>query len=78
MWKQVDDAINQGLPKSAIEKLDAILAQTLKDKAYPEAALALARKIRIETEIQGNQPQEGINRLKKEMESVPAEMKPIL
>jgi hypothetical protein len=34
MWKQVEDAIAKGLPKSAIEKLDQIIEQTLQNKAY--------------------------------------------
>ena len=34
-WKQVDEAIQKGLPKTAIEHLDPIIAGAIKDKAYP-------------------------------------------
>ncbi|MFM8571485.1 MAG: hypothetical protein ACKOAU_07805, partial [Pirellula sp.] len=53
MWKKFEEAVNQGLPKTAIETLDQIIQQALNEKAYPEAALALAHKIRLESEIQG-------------------------
>ena len=78
MWKQVEDAIAKGLPKSAIEKLDQIIEQTLQNKAYPEAALAIARKIRIESEIQGSDPAEAITRMQNSLEKAPDQVKPAL
>src|SRR2546427_8076567 len=59
-WKKVDDAIRKGLPKSAIEVLDSVLAGALRDKAYGEATKAVARKIVLEGSIQGNKPEEKI------------------
>ncbi|MFN5187048.1 MAG: hypothetical protein ACK5GD_14840 [Planctomycetota bacterium] len=78
MWKQVEDAIAKGLPKSAIEKLDQIIEQTLQNKAFPEAALAMARKIRIESEIQGSDPAEAITRMQNSLEKAPDQVKPAL
>ncbi|MEI8212426.1 MAG: alpha-2-macroglobulin family protein [Planctomycetota bacterium] len=78
MWKKVDDAINQGLPQTAIEQLKPILERALADKAYPEAIKALAKRIKLEAEIQGGGPNEGIIRLKQELETAPAEIKPTL
>ena len=33
-WKKVDDAINNGLPKTAITELEPIIRDALNDKAY--------------------------------------------
>jgi len=77
-WKKVQEAINKGLPKSAIEALQPIIDGALKDKAYPEAIKALGKKLVLEGNIQGNKPEEKIARLEAELEKAPAEMKPVL
>src|SRR5687767_7097041 len=46
-WKKVDDAVNKGLPKTAIQELEPIIASAIKDKAYPEAIRAIAKKIAL-------------------------------
>jgi hypothetical protein len=55
-WAKVDDAVNKGLPKTAIEELEPIIQRAMRDKAYGEAAKAIARKIVLEGNIQGNKP----------------------
>ena len=62
-WRKVDQAISEGLPQSAIEHLDPIIARALADKNYPEAIKAMGRKIALEGTIQGNKPEEQIVRL---------------
>src|SRR3954447_17629032 len=47
-WKKVDEAVAKGLPKTAIEHLNPIIEGALKDKAYPEAVKAIAKKISLE------------------------------
>ncbi len=42
-WKQVDDARNQGLPKSAIAALEPIIQGAIQDRAWAEAVKAVAR-----------------------------------
>ena len=78
MWKQVEEAVGKGLPKTAIEKLDEIIEQTLRDQAYPESALAIARKIRLQSDIQGGNPAQAIELLGKEFQSAPDQVKPAL
>ena len=78
MWKQVEEAIQNGLPKTAIEQLEAIGQQALEQKAYPEAALALARKLRLQSDIQGGDPSEAILALSKELPTAPDPIKPAL
>lgn len=77
-WKKVDDAINQGLPKSAIDALEPIIAAATSEKAYAEAAKAIARKIALQGNIEGNKPEEKITRLEAEIGKAPAELKPVL
>lgn len=77
-WKKVDEAAKKGLPKTAIEQLNPIIEQALKDKAYPEAIKAIGFKIALEGTIQGNKPEEKITRLKEEIAKAPKEMVPVM
>jgi Bacterial Alpha-2-macroglobulin MG10 domain/Alpha-2-macroglobulin family/MG2 domain len=77
-WKKVDEAVNKGLPKTAIQELEPIIAQALKDKAYPEAIRAISKKIALEGTIQGNKPEERITRMKAEIAKAPPEMVPVM
>ncbi len=77
-WKKVNEAVNKGLPKTAIELLQPIIDQAIRDKAYPEAIKAIAKKIALEGNIQGNKPEEKITRMQAEVEKAPAEMKPMM
>src|SRR6266536_3672884 len=77
-WQEVDDAVRKGLPKTAIEKLDPIIQGALKDKAWGEATKAIARKIVLEGNIQGNKPEERITRMEAEIARAPKEIAPLL
>src|SRR5437016_376164 len=77
-WKKVDEAISKGLPRTAMEKLEPIIQGALKDKAWGEAAKAIARKIVLEGNIQGNKPEEKITRLEAEIGKAPKEIVPLL
>jgi len=78
LWKQVDDAMSKGLPKTAVEKLEPIIRAAIEDKAYAEAIKAIGRKIVLEANIQGNRPEERITRLQAEIAAAPAEMQPLM
>ena len=77
-WKKVDEAMNKGLPKTAIEALGPIIDSALKDKAYAEAVKAITKRIALEGNIQGNKPEEKITRMKAEIAKAPAEMQPVM
>ena len=77
-WKKVDEAVQQGLPKTAIERLQPILDGAIAEKDYPVAIKAIGRKIALEGNIQGNKPEEKIIRLAAEIAKAPAEMQPML
>lgn len=78
LWRQVNDAVQKGLPKTAITNLEPIIAGALQDKAYPEAAKAIAKKIALQGTVEGNKPEERIVRLEAEMARAPKEMTPVL
>src|SRR5215831_4732102 len=77
-WKKVQDAINQGLPRTAITNLEPIIQGALHDKAYAEVVKAIGKKIVLEGNIQGNKPEEKITRLEAEIAKAPAEMVPVM
>lgn len=77
-WKRVEEAVNKGLPRTAITNLEPIIRGALQDKAYAEAAKAIGRKIVLEGNIQGNKPEEKITRLEAEIGKAPKDMVPVL
>ncbi|MFM1770385.1 MAG: hypothetical protein RJA22_2914 [Verrucomicrobiota bacterium] len=77
-WKAVDEAVSKGLPRTAITNLAPIIAGALRDKAYGEAAKAMARRIVLEANIEGNKPEEKITRLEAEIARAPREVAPLL
>ncbi len=77
-WQTVEQAVNRGLPRTALEALEPILRAALAERAWPEATRALCRKITLEAELQGNRPEEKIIRLQAKLASVPREMRPLL
>ena len=77
-WKKVNEAVNKGLPKTAIDHLNPIIESAIKDKAYPEAIKAIAKKISLEGNIEGNKPEEKIKRMEAAIATAPAEMQPVM
>ena len=77
-WKRVDEAVEQGLPQTAIERLEPIIAAALADQAHAEAIKAIGRRVALEGTIQGNRAEEKIVRLEAEIEKAPVAMKPVM
>jgi hypothetical protein len=77
LWKEVDAAAANGLPKTAIEKLAPITKAALAEKAWPEAIKAITRRISLEGEIEGQREEEKITRLQAELAKAPPEMAPV-
>ncbi len=78
LWSQVDDAIEKGLPQTAITVLDQIIPRALEDQAYAEATKAICLKIALEGRIQGGKVEEMIVRLETEIAEAPDPMKPVM
>ncbi len=78
-WKQVEDAVVQGLPRTAIEKLGSIIKAALANKKYPEAIKGIARRIQLETEgAYKHDLEKAIRKFGEEIDKAPVEMRPIL
>ncbi|MRR09039.1 hypothetical protein EG831_02900, partial [bacterium] len=77
-WKDVEKAKNKGLPKTAIEHLDRILAETQRDARYGEWLKALAEKIMLHGVVQGNHPEEKIRALQAQAASADSSTRPLL
>jgi Bacterial Alpha-2-macroglobulin MG10 domain/Alpha-2-macroglobulin family/MG2 domain len=77
-WKKVQEALDRGLPRTAITNLEPIIRGALHDRAYGEAVRAITRKLLLEGNIQGNKPEEKITRLQAVLATAPREMAPLL
>ncbi|KPL22091.1 MAG: hypothetical protein AMJ75_08740 [Phycisphaerae bacterium SM1_79] len=78
LWSEVYDAIERGLPQTAITVLDQIIPGALEDQAYAEATKAICLKIAMEGQIQGGKAEEKIVRLEAEIADAPEPMKPVM
>ncbi|MCG8652417.1 MAG: hypothetical protein MI861_21430, partial [Pirellulales bacterium] len=77
-WKSVREAMARGLPKTAIKKLEPIVRRALDEKRYAEAIKAIGIRTVLESNIQGNKPEEKITRMQAEIQQAPDEMKPVM
>ena len=77
-WKDIESEIKKGLPKTAIEKIDPLIKQALKDGSHAVAIRAIGQKINLEGAIEGNKAEEKIARLEKEITKAPEALKPML
>ena len=78
-WKQVEEAMQSGLPKTAIEVLGGISQNALAEKKYAEAAKAIAQRISLENTIDVEPgTQNKLKQLQAELDKAPAELKPVL
>jgi hypothetical protein len=79
-WKSVQEAIDEGLPRTAIKRLEPIIAAALKDKAYPEAIKAIARKSALQTDIdvEVGPSAQAIRLLQDALAKAPPEMHPVM
>ena len=78
LWRQVDNAIERGLPQTAIAILDQIIPEALADQAYAEATKAICLKIALQGQIQGGKIEEMIIPLEIQIAEAPEPMKPVM
>ena len=77
-WEKVEEAMSRGLPKTAIEHLQPIIDRALQENDHPEAVKAIAMKIALEGNIEGNKPEERITRMEAAIAEAPDEMRPVM
>ena len=78
LWSQVDEAIEKGLPRTAITVLGQIIPEALVDQAHAEATKAICLKITLEGRIQGGKVEEMIVLLQLDIDQAPAPMKSVM
>jgi hypothetical protein len=77
-WKRVEGALNEGKPKSAAEALADVEQAAVADKAWAEAARAIATRILAETGDRPPDDPERLIRLTAAIDTAPAETRPVL
>jgi hypothetical protein len=77
LWSQVQDAINKGLPQTAIKLLDQIIPGAEADQAWAEATKAICMKI-LQNGIIQSDPAGEITQLQAEIATAPDPMKPVM
>ena len=77
-WQRVNKAINDGLPKTAISELKTIAESAKTQGRSAEFVRAIATRIMLESNIEGNKATERIIRLEKEVETADKEIKPLM
>ncbi|MEM8666062.1 MAG: alpha-2-macroglobulin family protein [Planctomycetota bacterium] len=77
-WDEVQTAIANGQPKSAIASLKQIEERAVDEKRYAEAVKAIAMKISMEGTVQGGKPEEKITRMRAEIKTAPEPMRPMM
>jgi uncharacterized protein YfaS (alpha-2-macroglobulin family) len=78
LWKKVEAADRDGLPKTAIGHLREIVQISLEQKREGEALRALTRQLVLESIVEGNKPEAKVVRIREEIEKAPAGMKTML
>ena len=77
-WQRVDKALEEGKPKSALEALGGIEQSAVADKAWAEAARAIATRILAETGDRPDEDPERLVRLAAAIPAAPAETQAVL
>jgi hypothetical protein len=77
-WKKVQQALVEGKPKSALEALAGVEQSAIADKAWAEAARAIATRALTETGDQASDEADRIVRLAAEIAKAPPETKAVL
>ena len=77
-WKRVEDALNEGKPKTAAEALAGVEQAAVADKAWDEVARAIATRVLTETGDRPPEDPERLVRLAAAIETAPPETRPVL
>jgi hypothetical protein len=77
-WKAIQQALEEGKPKTAIEKLAGIEQAAITEKAWAEAARAIATRILAETGDRPGDDPERVIRLAAAIEKAPPETRGVL
>ena len=77
-WEGVQKALNEGLPKTAVEKLGEIEKAAVAQEQWAVAVKAIQQRIGIEATLRGGKAEEGIPQFKDAIGSAPERMRPFM
>lgn len=77
-WKEIENALSKGLPKTALEIVDKIYAQSKTDKNSGQQVKALLHRLIYIREVEENTLVSSINYFKSEAETAQYPVKPLL
>ena len=77
-WKKVQQALDEGKPKSALEALAGVEQAAITEQAWAEAARAIATRVLAETGDRPDDDPERVIRLAAEIAKAPAETRGVL
>ena len=77
-WRRVDEALNEGKPKTAAEALAGVEQAAMADRAWAEVARAIATRILTETGDRAPDDPERLVRLAAAIDMAPPETRPVL
>jgi hypothetical protein len=78
LWSQVQEDMDKGLPKSAIDKLKSIYDGAVEEQAYAEATRALCQRFIMEGQIDQPAYPYAIRQLQAALPEAPEAMRPVL
>ncbi|MGA1839029.1 MAG: alpha-2-macroglobulin family protein [bacterium] len=78
LWGKIGEAIENGLPVTAIDRLEEFIPIALEKEKYGLAMKGICKQLVLEANIQGDKPEEKIIRLTEEIENAPDLLKPLL
>jgi uncharacterized protein YfaS (alpha-2-macroglobulin family) len=77
-WKPIQDAINQGLPKSAIEAIEKQLPTAINNNDHDFVVRLLATRATLDGQLEGRDEVHRIVKLQADVATAPAPTRPIL
>ena len=78
MWEEVQEAMNQGLPKTAIEVLDRLRESAVEDADWDDAVRAAVRRIQLDVSINDPNTGKAVKALQEALDEATDEMKPMM
>ncbi|MGA1845319.1 MAG: alpha-2-macroglobulin family protein [bacterium] len=78
LWAKIHEAVEDGLPRTAIEHLKEFIPIAIEKEEYGLAMKGICKQLVLEATIQGNKPEEKINRLVEEIGKAPDLLRPLL
>jgi uncharacterized protein YfaS (alpha-2-macroglobulin family) len=77
-WKTIDSLENQGLPRSAFEKVEALYERAKKDKAHPQVVKAVIYRNKFLSQLEEEGTAKAIGRIEKEIQDADFPVRPVL